>query len=259
MPALLSRLNTAQELVSRLSVATPVQVNDCPIVLGPACTAYLIHEAFGHLCEADRVAALHRDKLPLGATIGPPNLEIWHRADVAGASGSIPFDDEGVPTQSTVLVYEGRWVGLLHSRETASVFGMKPTGNARITSFRFPPLPRMRVTELKPRARSPEDIIREVSDGLYLDWPYAGQVRGPHFLLYALDVRRIRAGKLAEPCAPGILIGTPLTILRQIDAIGNDQRLIDGLGTCSRQDQKDLPVSMLAPTIRLQRACIYPA
>jgi len=258
IPDLLVQLDATRKLANRLSSAPSLEARECPIVLGPACTAYLIHEAFGHLCEADRVPPDRRDKLPLGVVIGPTDLEIWDRGDVAGASGSLPFDDEGVPCQPVALVSEGRWVGLLHSRKTAGVFRSSTTGNARVTSFRFAPLCRMRLTELRPGSQHPDDIISAVSDGLYLDVPYGGHIRGPRFHLSAVDVRRIRAGTLAEPYAGAVLVGEPLAILRQIEAIGNDQRLIDGFGTCSREDQKDLPVSMMAPTIRLSRAFVAP-
>jgi TldD protein len=255
---LLGQLDAAQALAGRLSSALPVQARQCPVVLSPACAAYLIHEAFGHLCEADRVPPDRKETLPIGLALGPTDLEIWDRSDVPGASGSLCFDDEGVRCQPAALVSGGRWNGLLHSRATAGIFGTCPTGNARVTSFRFTPLCRMRVTELRPGSHDPGDIIAAVSDGLYLEVPYGGHVRGPRFHLTAVDVRHIRAGKLAETYAGAVLVGEPLAILREIEAIGHDQKLIDGLGNCSREDQKDLPVSMMAPSIRLRQAYIAP-
>lgn len=95
-----------------------------------------------------------------------------------------------------------------------------------------------------------------VNLSLYLDVPDGGLIRCARFHLTSVDVRRIRAGKLAEPFAGGVLIGGPLAMLRDIEAIGKDQQLIDGLGTCSQEDQRDLPVNMLAPSIRLREACV---
>ena len=258
VPDLVAQLDTAENLINRVSPATAVAPTECPVVLGPGCTAYLIHEAFGHLCEADRIPPGQSNRVPLGTIVGPRDLEVWDRGDEPSASGSLPFDDEGVPCQAVCLISEGRWNALLHSRKTAGIFGLKPTGNARATSFRFPPLCRMRLTELRPGPHHPGDIISSVSDGLYLDLPYGGHIRGSTFHLSAMDVRRIRKGTLAESFAGGVLVGKPLAILQQIDAIGNDVRLVDGLGTCSREAQKDLPVSMVAPTILLRKASVFP-
>jgi TldD protein len=252
------QLGVARDLAIRLASARSLSARECPVVLGPACTGYFVHEAFGHLCEADRVPCDRINNLPLGFVVGPRDLEIWDRADVVGASGSLPFDDEGVPCQPAVLVSRGRWIGLLHSRETAGIFGLPPTGNARVTSFRFPPRCRMRLTEVKPGPWHRDALISSVPDGLYIDCPYGGHVRGSVFQLVAVDVRRICKGRLAEPYAGGVLIGEPLAILRKIDAIASDASLIDGLGTCSREDQKDLPVSMLAPTVLLRSAFVAP-
>ncbi|WP_363168313.1 TldD/PmbA family protein [uncultured Lamprocystis sp.] len=254
----LGKLEGSLPLLDRLCSALPVQPTRCPVVLSPACAGYFIHETFGHLCEADRVPPRHREGLPLGHSVGPPDLDIWDRGDLADASGSLPFDDEGVPCRPVVLVDGGRWVGLLHSRATAGAFHVPPTGNARVTSFRFAPLCRMRVTELRPGRHESDDLFAGVADGIYIDFPYGGHVRSARFHLTAMDVRRIHAGKLVEPFAGAVLIGEPLAMLRDIDAIGQDQQLIDGLGTCSREDQRDLPVSMLAPSIRLREACVVP-
>lgn len=255
---LLGQLDLATSMSRQLSSALDLETRECAVVLGPSCAGYVIHEAFGHLCEADRVPMSQVAKLPQGMTVGTKELNIRDRADIDGACGSMPFDDEGSPCKIALLVIEGRWVGLLHSRETAAAWDAIPTGNARVTSFRFPPLCRMRVTELCSGSADPSDIISSVSDGLYLDRPYGGHLRGPQFHLSAIDVRRIRDGKLAESYAGAVLVAQPLTILREIMAIGNDSVLIDGWGTCSRGQQKDLPVSVIAPTIFLRRAMVAP-
>lgn len=255
---LLNQLEVVKNTAQRISSASTLEPGEYTVVLSPACTGYLIHEAFGHLCEADRIPVNQRKKFPLGMVVGSKELNICDRADVEKACGSMPFDDEGVPCGVSILVSEGRWVGLLHSRETAAMMGVPPTGNARVTSFRFPPLCRMRVTELCPGSAHPEEMISSVTNGLYLDHPYGGQIRGSQFHLSAMKVRHIRSGRLAESYAGCVLIAKPIDILRKIIAIGNDCQRIDGWGTCSRGRQKDLPVSMIAPTIQLHGVQVVP-
>ncbi len=253
----LSQLDQARRLAAQLAIADVSPSRQCPAVLGPALAGLLIHEAFGHLCEADRVPPRRISALPRGRVVGPADLEVWDRADVPGACGSLAFDDEGVPCRPVLLISDGRWVGLLHSRSTAPLHGELPTGNARVTSFRHPPLCRMRLTELRPGSCDPADLLAGIQDGVYLDVPHGGHIRGAGFRIGAIDARRICHGKVASPFAGAALQGEPLAILKQIDAIGIDQTLADRWGECSRESQRDLPVSTCAPSLRLREVSLH--
>ncbi|MCL6506677.1 MAG: TldD/PmbA family protein, partial [Bryobacteraceae bacterium] len=252
----LSQLDSARRLAEQLTTAEVLRPRQCPVVLGPALAGLLIHEAFGHLCEADRVPRSRIAALPRGLVVGPAELEVWDRADVPGACGSRAFDDEGVRCRAVPLVSRGRWVGLLHSRSTALLHGELPTGNALAISFRHAPLCRMRLTEVRAGSCDPVALLADIHDGVYLDIPHGGHIRGARFRLGAIDARRILRGKLASPFAGVAIEGDPLAILNQIEAIGNDQMLIDRCGECSREDQRDLPVSTSAPSIRLREASL---
>lgn len=251
---IIAQLDEAREIADQLATSETLQPRQCPVVLGPSLAGLLIHEAFGHLCEADRLPLCGIQHLPRDLVIGPPDLEIWDCPDVPGACGALPFDDEGVESNPVPLVSSGRWVGLLHSRSTASLHGSRSFGNARVTSFRHIPLCRMRVTKVKPGCCEPADMLAGIHDGVFLDIPHGGHIRGAGFRLGAINARRIIRGKLATPLSGAVLEGEPLVILRQIDAIGHDQRLTDRSGECSREDQRNLPVSTFSPSIRLRQA-----
>lgn len=254
----LSQLGEARKLADQLATAETLRPMLCPVVLGPALTGLLIHEAFGHLCEADRIPPCGISALPRGRVIGPNELEVWDRADVPAACGSMPFDDEGVRCRSVPLIQGGRWIGLLHSRTTAALHREPPTGNARVTSFRHMPLCRLRLTEVKPGSHDPISLLAGISDGAYLDIPHGGHIRGARFRLGAIIAQRIVHGQLASSFAGAVLEGDPLVILNKIEAIGSDQMLTDRSGECSREDQRDLPVSTSAPSIRLREASLHP-
>lgn len=230
---------------------------NCPVVLAPAVAGLLIHEAIGHPAEADRIPDQYRDKLRLGLKIGPSDLTITDRGDVVKGRGSLPFDDEGVPCRPAPLVIAGHWVGLLHSRRTAARDDIAPTGNARTTSFRYPPVCRMRVTEVQAGAVEPSVLLVNSDDALYLDWPQFGQVRGTMIEVRAF-AWRILGGQLDEFLGPVVLHHRPLAVLADIDAIGSDSQIINSYPGCTRGEQKRLTVGMIAPTMRLRQASVKP-
>ena len=252
-----------QEILKHIEEIQPRAMNhanwatNCPVVLAPSVAGLLIHEAIGHPAEADRIPDQYRDKLRLGLKIGPPDLTITDRGDVAGSRGSLPFDDEGVPCHPAPLVIAGHWVGLLHSRRTAARDGIEPTGNARTTSFLYPPVCRMRVTEVQAGTVEPSALLVNSDDALYLDWPQFGQVRGTMIEVRAF-AWRILGGQLDEFLGPVVLHHRPLAVFADIDAIGSDSQIINNYPGCTRGEQKRLTVGMIAPTMRLRQASVKP-
>jgi TldD protein len=127
-----------------------------------------VHEAFGHLAEADLTLSGSILLNKLGKRIASDVVTFYDDGTIEGAFGSFKYDDEGVPTQKTPLVKEGIVVGLMHNRETARKFDAEPTGNARAENFRFEPIIRMRNTFLEPRDHSFEELVEDVKFGYYL-------------------------------------------------------------------------------------------
>src|SRR2546429_10007583 len=99
--------------------------------------------------------------MPRGRRLGKRVLNVGDNGAAPGLRGTLPFDDEGTPTQDTTLIKDGILVGRLHSRETAAAMGERPTGNARATSFRHAPIVRMTNTYIAgvPGGGSFEDLI----------------------------------------------------------------------------------------------------
>ena len=161
------------------------------------------------------------------------------------------------PCHPAPLVIAGHWVGLLHSRRTAARDGIEPTGNARTTSFRYPPVCRMRVTEVQAGTVEPGALLVNSDDALYLDWPQFGQVRGTMIEVRAF-AWRILGGELDEFLGPIVLHHRPLAVLADIDAIGSDSQIINSYPGCTRGEQKRLTVGMIAPTMRLRQASVKP-
>jgi len=246
----------SQHAVELLS-APQVKGGEYTVVLDPVLAGVFVHEAFGHLSEADFVYENDRlrEIMVLGRRFGRPELNIVDSAAIPGLRGSYKYDDEGVPATKTYLIREGRLVGRLHSRETAARMGEKPTGNARAVNYRYPPIVRMTNTYIEPGSASFEDIIGDIKEGVYAKNWYGGMTSMEMFTFSAGEAYMIRHGKLAEALRPVVLTGNVFATLNNIDAIGNDLEMNQG-GGCGKGAQMPLPVSNGSPHIRIRQCLI---
>lgn len=245
--------NRAVELLS----APPVKGGEYTVVLDPVLAGVFVHEAFGHLSEADFVYENERLRqiMKLGRRFGSAELNIVDSAALTGLRGSYKYDDEGVPSAETYLINRGILVGRLHSRETAAIMGEKPTGNARAVSYRYPPIVRMTNTYIEPGSASFDDLISEIKEGVYAKNWYGGTTSMEMFTFSAGETYMIRNGKLAEMVRPVVLTGNVFTTLNNIDAIGNDLEMNQG-GGCGKGEQSPLPVSNGSPHIRIRHCLV---
>ncbi len=251
-------IDEACSLATALLEAPVVPGGEYTVILDPILAGVFVHEAFGHLSEAD---GLHENEnlkevMRLGRTFGRPILNIYDSGVDEGARGYLKYDDEGVPAERTDLIREGKLVGRLHSRETAGRMGERPTGSARALNYRFPPLVRMRNTCIAPGDASFEDLLEGVKDGIYARGFYGGQTMGEMFTFTSMVAWRIRDGRLAELIHNPTLSGNVFATLHEIDAIGRDMGTRDDGGGCGKGGQSPLPVSHWAPHIRIRRCLV---
>lgn len=253
---------TAQEAAEKavaLLDAPEVNGGEYTVVLDPVLAGVFIHEAFGHLSEADHIYAEPRlqELMRPGKRFGGDHLNVKDGATVPRPTlrGSYLYDDEGVQGQETDLIREGVLVGRLHSRETAAKLGERPTGNARALNYRFAPIVRMTNTFIVPGEASVDDLFADVEDGLYVKNWYGGQTSMEMFTFSAGEAYRIHDGKVAELCRPVMLSGNVFATLHNIDAIANDLDMNEG-GGCGKAGQSPLPVSNGSPHIRIRKCLI---
>jgi len=246
----------SQHAVGLLS-APQVKGGEYTVVLDPVLAGVFVHEAFGHLSEADFVYenSHMREIMVMGRKFGSAELNIVDSAVMPGLRGSYKYDDEGVPASKTYLIREGTLVGRLHSRETAAKMKEKPTGNARAVSYRYPPIVRMSNTYIEPGSASFEDIIGDVKEGVYAKNWYGGTTSMEMFTFSAGEAYMIRNGKIAEMLRPVVLTGNVFTTLMNIDAVGNDLEMNQG-GGCGKGEQVPLPVSNGSPHIRIRKCLV---
>jgi TldD protein len=242
----------AQRSVDALSLPT-VKGNTYTIVIDPILAGLFVHEAFGHLSEADM---LHENPdllevMSIGKRFGPKELQIFDGAAFQGHRGSYFYDDEGTPATITQLIQDGVLVGRLHSRETAGKLGEKPTGNARCLNYHYSPIVRMTNTWIERGTTPVGDLLAGIKEGVYARNWLGGMTNGEMFTFSAGEAWMIRDGKVAEPVRDVTLSGNVFKTLANIEAIGNDFYW-DESGGCGKGGQSGLPVGCGGPSLRIR-------
>jgi TldD protein len=228
-----------------------------PVVIDPILTGLFVHEAFGHLSEADMTYENPEllELMTMGKPFGPPTLNIYDGAAIPGHRGSYGYDDEGVPATITPLIQAGVLVGRLHSRETAGRLGEQPTGNARCLNYHYPPIVRMTNTWIERGTTPVDDLFTDIKEGIYARNWLSGMTNGEMFTFSAGEAWMIRKGRLAEPIRDVTLSGNAFKTLGQIEAVGDDFGW-DESGGCGKAEQFGLPVGCGGPSLRIRKVVV---
>ncbi len=249
-------LGAAQRAVAALNLPS-VRGDIYTVVIDPILTGLFVHEAFGHLSEAD-MAYENPDLLEvmtLGRRFGPADLQIFDGAAPEGHRGSYYYDDEGTPATTTQLIQDGILVGRLHSRETAGKLGEAPTGNARCLNYHYAPIVRMTNTWIE-RGKTPvKDLFSGIEQGVYARNWLGGMTNGEMFTFTAGEAWMIRNGEIAEPVRDVTLSGNVFRTLSDIEAIGDDFYW-DESGGCGKGGQSGLPVGCGGPSLRIRNVVV---
>lgn len=248
--------SAAQRAVDSLALP-PVTGNTYTVVIDPILSGLFVHEAFGHLSEAD-MAYENPDILEvmtLGRKFGPDELQIFDGAAPPGHRGSYFYDDEGTPATTTQLIKDGVLVGRLHSRETAGKLGEAVTGNARCLNYHFPPIVRMTNTWIESGKTPVPELFTDIKEGVYARNWLGGMTNGEMFTFSAGEAWMIRNGELAEPVRDVTLSGNVFTTLADIEAIGDDFYW-DESGGCGKGGQGGLPVGCGGPSLRIRHVVV---
>lgn len=228
------------------------------VVLRPDFAGVFIHEAFGHLSEADFLYENEkmRSLMQLGRKVGVPELNVFDDGTLPGLMGTLPVDDEGTLPQRTALISQGELSGHLHSLETAGKMGAKATGNARTVGSRHCPIVRMTNTFIDNGPLSKEELFAGVPDGIYACGAFGGQTMMEMFTFSAAYAYRIHNGQLGELVRDVVMTGNVFETLHAIDGIANDLTIVNRGGGCGKGGQAPLPVTFGGPHIRIQDVLI---
>ena len=233
--------------------AKPAPAGNMTVVLGSGWPGILLHEAIGHGLEADfnrKGSSAFSGRI--GEHVAAPGVTVVDDGTIPDRRGSLNVDDEGNPTQCTVLIENGILKGYLQDNLNARLMNQSVTGNGRRESFAHIPMPRMTNTCMLNGDREPEEIIASVKHGLYAANFGGGQVdiTSGKFVFSAAEAYMIEDGKITHPVKGATLIGNGPDVLTRVSMIGNDLALDPGVGTCGKEGQS-VPVGVGQPTLRV--------
>ena len=249
-------INYGKEAV-RLALVN-LQAEEAPagnkiVVLGPGWPGILLHEAIGHGLEGDfNRKGTSAFSGRVGERVASNLCTVVDDGTLMGRRGSLSIDDEGTPTEQTVLIENGILKGYMQDKLNARLMGVKPTGNGRRESYSCLPMPRMTNTYMLAGQHDPEEIIRSVKNGLYAKNFAGGQVdiTSGKFVFSTSEAYLIENGKITRPVKGATLIGNGPDVLTKVSMVGTDLELDSGVGTCGK-DGQSVPVGVGQPTLKI--------
>jgi TldD protein len=228
------------------------------VVLGPAESAVLLHEAVGHGLEADfNYKKLSNYSGRVGQKVASDQCTVIDEGLFENMRGTINVDDEGNAPQATTLIENGILRGYMNDRISAKQLGVKPSGNGRRQAYNHPPMPRMTNTYLKPGKYSAEEILKTVKDGVYAKGFTGGQVditKGD-FTFSCSECYKIEDGKITTPLKGVTLVGNGPDVMTKVTMVGNDLKFTDGGWTCGKNGQQ-VPVGMGISTVKVSEITV---
>jgi len=248
---------TAAEMAIRNLPAEDAPAGEFPIVIAKGYGGIFFHEAIGHSLEGDGIrkkTSCFWDKL--GQPIATSVVTLADDGTYRGAWGAVNVDDEGCIGQNTVLIDKGICAAFIQDKLNARLMKMKPTGNGRRESYKFPPYPRMTNTYLLPGEAQPEDIVKSVDKGLYIAKIGGGNVQPTtgRFVFSVTEGYMIEGGKVTKPLKGIMLMGSGQDVLKNISIVGNDLLVIGG-GSCGKEGQSK-PVGFGNPTLKVDKITV---
>ncbi|MHA1843853.1 MAG: TldD/PmbA family protein [Promethearchaeota archaeon] len=239
---------TAREAIDLLEARSPPG-GKFDVIMDPKLVGVMIHEAFGHACEAD--AVLNDQSLLkgcLGRQVADETVNIIDDPTMGkGKLFNVPFelfgsyfvDDEGILAQKTYLIKNGILVNYLHDIETASRMNLLPNGHGRAASTSDRPLVRMGITLLEPQDWTLEEMIEDVKEGLFckdFQYGYTDPITG-NFQFKCKLSHAIKNGETRELMRDVSLSGMILETLKKIGGIGSKEEMGFSDGICGKQGQ----------------------
>ncbi|MEM9740141.1 MAG: metalloprotease TldD [Pseudomonadota bacterium] len=233
--------------------SVPAPAGEMDVVLGPGWPAVLLHEAVGHGLEGDfnrKGTSVYSGKI--GEQVAAKGVTVVDDGTIENRRGSLSFDDEGTPTQRSVLIEDGILKGYMQDRQNARLMGVAPTGNGRRESYDAGIMPRMTNTVMEAGKDDPAEMVKSIKKGIWAVDFGGGQVdiTSGNFVFQCTEAYLVEDGKVIAPVKNATLIGHGPTALSKVEMIGNDFAMDDGVGTCGKAGQT-VPVGVGQPSLKV--------
>jgi PmbA protein len=158
---------TAAERTLRRLGARKVKTQEVPIIFDPLVATSIL----GHIFEGVNGDSVYRGASflagKLGEKIAAPQVTVIDDGTIVGGFGTSPFDGEGIPTRRTVVIENGVLKSYVLNTYTAKKLGLQTTANASRGLAGTPGIGPGNYF-LQPGARTPQQLIGDVKEGLYV-------------------------------------------------------------------------------------------
>ena len=233
--------------------AIPCPAGEMDVVLGAGWNGILLHEAVGHGLEGDfNRKGTSAFSGRIGERVAAKGVTVFDDGSLPGRRGSLTIDDEGTPTERTVLIEDGILVGYMHDRMSARLMGLPVSGNGRRQSYAHMPMPRMTNTAMEGGSTPRAEMIEATKRGLYCANFGGGQVdiTNGKFVFQCTEAYLIENGKITSPVKGATLIGDGPSALTRVTMIGDDFDFDPGIGVCGKSGQS-VPVGVGQPSLKI--------
>lgn len=238
--------------------SVPAPAGELPVVLGNGWCGVLLHEAVGHGLEGDfnrKGSSVFSGKI--GERVAAKGITVVDDGTLPDRRGSITVDDEGTPSQRTVLIEDGVLKNYMLDRMNARLTNRTPTGNGRRESYACAPQVRMTNTFMTAGDKEPDELIASVKKGVYAKSFHGGQVdiTSGKFVFTSAEAYLIENGKITVPIKDATLIGSGIEVMNAIDMVAKDACLDQGIGSCGKGGQT-VPVGVGQPSARISKITV---
>ena len=240
---------------------TMLHAKNCPagnmaVAIDNGFGGVIFHEACGHALEATAVAkgnSVFAGKL--GQKIASSKVTAIDDGTIPNAWGSLNIDDEGNKTQKNVLIENGILKGYMIDKLNGRRMNMEPTGSSRRQSYKYQPTSRMTNTYIAAGTDKPEDIIKSIDNGLYAKKLGGGSVNPVtgEFNFSVQEGYLVKNGVIQEPVRGASLIGKGSDVLMEIDMVGDNLELAQGVCGSS---SGSIPTNVGQPMIRVKNITV---
>jgi TldD protein len=218
------------ESAGKMLYADFVESGTYPIIMANAFGGVIFHEACGHLLETTQI---ERKTTPFidkkGEKIAHENLTAWDEGRSQNAFGTIDMDDEGMPTQRTLLIENGILKNFIADRAGSMRTGHPRTGSGRRQGYTYAAASRMRNTYIAPGDYALEDLFASIDKGIYCKKMGGGSVGATGEFNFGVDeAYLIENGKITKPLKGAVLIGEAKEIMNKISMSSKDLELASG-------------------------------
>jgi PmbA protein len=211
----------AQRALRRLG-ARKVKTQHVPVIFDPLVATSMLE----HIFEGVNGDSVYRGASflagKLGQKVAAPGVTIIDDGTMVGGFGTSPFDGEGIPTRRTLVIDNGVLSSYLLNTYTAKKLGLQTTANASRGLAGTPGIGPGNYF-LQPGPRTPQQIISDVKQGLYVT-----EFLGMGVNLVTGDYSRgasglwISGGELTYPVEEITVAGNLKDMFLNISEIAND-------------------------------------